>query len=113
MSWLKAIGGIGRFFGKWAGGSGGWAKFAGGISKAANFITKWTPKVINGVKTGIELFRSGVGFLDSTGLLGKMDKKGKFRDFGNKTGLYKSPDAASAKPAAVGTNSEGTTQTLG
>ena len=42
-----------------------------------------------------------------------MDKKGKFRDFGNKTGLYRSPDAASAKPQAVGTNSDGMTQTLG
>ena len=31
MSWLKAIGGVGRFFGKWAGGIGAFAKFAGGI----------------------------------------------------------------------------------
>ena len=113
MSFLKAIGGIGRFFGKWAGGTGGFAKFASGVQKAANFVTKWTPKIISGVKTGLELFRGGVGFLDKVGLLSKMDKKGKFREFGNKTGLYKSSDAATAKPEATGTNSEGTTQTLG
>ena len=41
-----------KVFGKWAGGSGGFAMFTGGISKAANFITKWAPKVITGVKDG-------------------------------------------------------------
>ena len=113
MSWLKAISGIGSFFGRFASGTGKFAKFAGGIQKAANFVNKWAPKVITGVKTGIQLFRSGVGFLDKTGLLNKIDKKGKFRDFADKTGLYKKADAGSATPHAAGTNSEGTTQTLG
>ena len=113
MSWLKAITGIGNFFGRFASGTGKFAKFAGGIQKAANFVNTWAPKVISGVKQGLTLFTQGVGFLDKTGLLSKMDKKGKFRDFGNKTGLYKSPDAASAQPQATGSNAEGMSKTLG
>ena len=113
MSWLKALGSVGRFFGKWAGGNSGFAKFASGVQKAANFVTTWAPKVISGVKTGLEIFRGGVGLLDKTGLLSKMDKSGKFRDFANKTGIYKSSDAASATPVASGSNSEGMTKTLG
>ena len=113
MSFLKAISGIGNFFSRFASGSGKFAKFAGGVQKAANFVTKWAPKVISGVKTGLSLFRGGVGILDKTGLLSKMDKSNKFRNFANKTGLYKSPDAASATPHAAGTNSDGMTKTLG
>ena len=103
MSWLKAIGDMGRFFGKSAGGSGSFAMFPRGVQRPSNFRTKWAPKVFNGVTTGIQFFRSGVRFSDSTGLLGEMDKKGKFRNFADKTGLYKSPDAGSDKPQAMGT----------
>ena len=113
MSFLKAISGIGNFFSRFASGSGKFAKFAGGVQKAANFVTKWAPKVITGVKTGIQFFRSVVGFLDKTGLLNKIDKKGKFREFTDKTGLYKKPDAGSATPHAAGTNGDGMTKTLG
>ena len=83
--------------------------FASGVQNAANFVTTWAPKVISGVKIGLEFFRGGVWLLDKAGLLSKVDKSGKFRDFGNKTGIYKSSNAASARPVASDSNSEGMT----
>ena len=84
LSWISKVGGIASRF---AGKSGVIGSIAGGISKAANLITNYAPKVMNVAKTAMGVAKTGFGFLQKTGLLNKIDKKGNFTRFAGKIGL--------------------------
>ena len=84
LSWISKVGG---FASRFAGKSGFIGSIAGCVSKAANLITKYAPKVINIGKTVIGGIKTGLGFMQKTGLLNKIDKKGNFTKFAGKVGL--------------------------
>ena len=84
MSW---IGKIGSFASRFAGKSGFIGSLASGINKAANLISKYAPKVMNIGKTVIGAVKTGLGFMQKTGILNKIDKKGNFSRVAGKIGL--------------------------
>ena len=84
LSWISKVGGVA---GRLAGRGGFIGSIAGGVSKAANLITKYAPKVMNITKTVIGAAKAGLGFMQKTGLLNKLDKKGNFTKFAGKVGL--------------------------
>ena len=84
LSWIGKVGGLA---GRLAGRGGFIGSLASGVSKAANLITKYAPKVINIGKTVIGGIKTGLGFMQKTGLLNKIDKKGNFTNIAGKFGL--------------------------
>ena len=84
MSWIGKVGG---FASRFAGKSGFIGSLASGVSKAANLINKYAPKVMNIGKAVIGGIKTGLGFMQKTGLLNKIDKKGNFTNIAGKFGL--------------------------
>ena len=84
LSWVSKVGGVA---GRLAGRGGFIGSLSSGVSKAANLITKFAPKVMNITKTVIGAAKTGLGFMQKTGLLNKIDKKGNFTKFAGKVGL--------------------------
>ena len=87
MGILSWIGNAGNFVSRFAGRSGIIGKIASGVSKAANLITTYAPKVINIGKNVWNGIKTGVGIMQKTGLLSKIDKKGNFTKIAGKIGL--------------------------
>ena len=84
LGWVSKIGG---FAGRLVGKGGFIGSLASGVSKAANLINKYAPKVINIGKTVFGAVKTGLGVMQKTGLLNKIDKKGNFTKFAGKVGL--------------------------
>ena len=84
MSW---IGKLGSFASRFAGRSGFIGSLASGVSKASNLITKYAPKVMNIGKTVLNVARTGLGLMQKTGILNKIDKHGNFTKVASKVGL--------------------------
>ena len=84
MSW---IGKLGSFAGRFAGKSGFIGSLASGVSKAAGLITKYAPKVMNIGKTVLNVAKTGLGIMQKTGLLNKIDKHGNFTKVAGTIGL--------------------------
>ena len=84
LSWISKAG---NFASRFAGKSGFIGSLASGVSKAANLITKYAPKVMNITKTVMGVAKTGLGFMQKTGLLNKIDKKGNFTKLAGKVGL--------------------------
>ena len=87
MGLLSFINKVGSFAGRFAGRSGFIGSLASGVSKAANLITRYAPKVMNVAKTVIGGIKTGLGFMQKTGILNKIDKKGNFTKIASKVGL--------------------------
>ena len=84
LSWISKAG---NFASRFAGKSGFIGSLASGVSKAANLITNYAPKVINVAKSVWGGLKTGLGLIQKTGLLSKIDKKGNFSNFAGKIGL--------------------------
>ena len=84
LSWISKAG---NFASRFAGKSGFLGSLASGVSKAANLITNYAPKVINVAKTVWGGLKTGLGLIQKTGLLNKIDKKGNFSKVAGKIGL--------------------------
>ena len=84
LSWISKAG---NFASRFAGKSGFIGSLASGVSKAANLITKYAPKVMNIGKTIWGGLKTGLGIMQKTGLLNKIDKKGNFTNIAGKIGL--------------------------
>ena len=87
MGLLSFINKVGGFASRFAGRSGVIGSIAGGISRAANLISTYAPKVINIGKTVMGVAKTGLGIMQKTGLLNKIDKKGNFTKLAGKVGL--------------------------
>ena len=84
LSWINKAGNLASRF---AGKTGMIGSIAGGISRAANLINTYAPKVINIGKTVYGAVKTGLGIVQKTGLLNKIDKKGNFTKLASKVGL--------------------------
>ena len=84
LSWISKAG---NFASRFAGKSGFIGSLASGVSKAANLITNYAPKVINVAKSVWGGLKTGLGLIQKTGLLSKIDKKGNFTKIAGKVGL--------------------------
>ena len=84
LSWINKVGG---FASRFAGRSSVIGSIAGGISRAANLITNYAPKVMNVGRTVMSVAKTGLGLMQKTGLLNKIDKKGNFTKLASKVGL--------------------------
>ena len=84
LSWINKVG---SFASRFAGKTGIIGSIAGGISKAANLINTYAPKVINIGKAVMGVAKTGLGIMQKTGLLNKIDKKGNFTKLAGKVGL--------------------------
>ena len=87
MGLLSFLGRVGNFASRFAGKSGFIGSLASGVSKAANLITKYAPKVMNVAKTVWSGVKTGLGIMQKTGLLNKIDKKGNFSRVAGAVGL--------------------------
>ena len=87
MGLLSFINKVGGFASRFAGRSGVVGSIAGGISRAANLISTYAPKVINIGRTVMGVAKTGLGIMQKTGLLNKIDKKGNFTKLAGKIGL--------------------------
>ena len=84
LSWISKAG---NFASRFAGKSGFIGSLASSVSKSANLITNYAPKVMNIGKTVFNVAKTGLGFMQKTGLLNKIDKKGNFTNIAGKIGL--------------------------
>ena len=87
MGLLSFLGKVGNFASRFAGRGGFLGSLASGVSKAANLITTYAPKVINIGKAVWSGVKTGLGFMQKTGLLNKIDKKGNFTRVAGQIGL--------------------------
>ena len=87
MGLLSFLGKVGNFASRFAGRSGFIGSLASGVSRAANLITKYAPKVMNIGKTVLSVAKTGLGIMQKTGLLNKIDKKGNFTKVAGTIGL--------------------------
>ena len=87
MGLLSFINKVGSFAGRFAGRSGFIGSLASGVSKAANLIGNYAPKVMNIGKTVLNVARTGLGIMQKTGILNKIDKHGNFTKVASKVGL--------------------------
>ena len=78
---------IGDWASRFAGKSGFLGGLARGVSKAAGLVTKYAPKVISIAKNVYSGVKTGLGFLQKTGIMNKIDKKGNFTNAMSKVGL--------------------------
>ena len=78
---------IGSWASRFAGKSGFLGGLARGVSKAAGLVTKYAPKVISIAKNVYSGVKTGLGFLQKTGIMNKIDKKGNFTNAMSKVGL--------------------------
>ena len=84
---MSFVSSIGNWASRFAGRSGFLGGLARGVSKAAGLVTKYAPKVISIAKNVYSGVKTGLGFLQKTGLMNKIDKKGKFTNAMSKVGL--------------------------
>ena len=87
MGLLSFLGKVGNVASRFAGRGGFIGSLASGVSRAANLITKYAPKVMNIGKTIWGGLKTGLGIMQKTGLLNKIDKKGNFTNIAGKIGL--------------------------
>ena len=84
---MSFVSGIGNFASRFAGKSGLLGGLARGVSKAAGLVTKYAPKVISIAKNVYSGVKTGLAFMQKTGLMNKIDKKGKFTNAMSKVSL--------------------------
>ena len=84
---MSFVSSIGNWASRFAGKSGFLGGLARGIGKAAGLVTKYAPKVINVAKNIYGGLKTGLGFLQKTGIMSKIDKKGNFTNAMSKVGL--------------------------
>ena len=84
LSWVNQVS---NFASRFAGRTGKIGSMAAGISRVANLINTYAPKVINIGKTVMGVAKTGLGIMQKTGILNRIDKKGNFTKFAGKVGL--------------------------
>ena len=84
LSWISKAG---NFASRFAGKTGMVGSIAGGISRVANLINTHVPKIVNIGKTVYGAVKTGLGIMQKTGLLNRIDKKGNFTKLASKVGL--------------------------